>query len=78
VWKELHAPGTKAVQHFDLGDYPAGRGLGTRVAAAAGDLAVQMFGICRYRALETSGASLRIAEKLGFTPYGRNLVFKQA
>jgi len=56
----------------------AGRGFGTKVAAAAADLAVQTFGICRYRALETNGASMRIAEKLGFTQYGRNLVFKQA
>jgi len=56
----------------------AGRGLGTSVAAKAADLAVRTFGICRYRALEANGPSLRIAEKLGFTSYGRNLVFKQA
>jgi GNAT superfamily N-acetyltransferase len=56
----------------------AGRGLGTRVAAAAADAAIQTAGICRYRALETNAPSLRIAEKLGFTPYGRNLVLKQA
>lgn len=56
----------------------AGRGLGTRVAAAAAGEAIRTAGICRYRALETNGPSLRVAEKLGFTPYGRNLVFKQA
>ena len=56
----------------------AGRGLGTRVAAVAADAAFQTAGICRYRALETNAPSLRIAEKLGFTPYGRNLVLKQA
>ncbi|WP_185446779.1 hypothetical protein [Kribbella qitaiheensis] len=32
---------------------------------------------CRYRALASNAPSVRIAEKLGFTPFGQNLVFKQ-
>jgi RimJ/RimL family protein N-acetyltransferase len=55
-----------------------GRGLGTKVAARAAAVAVQTAGICRYRALEPNAPSLRIATKLGFTPYGRNLVLKSA
>jgi GNAT superfamily N-acetyltransferase len=52
----------------------AGRGLGTDVAAAAD--AVRTAGTARYRALETNTASLRIATRLGFTAYGRNLALK--
>ncbi|HEY0690547.1 MAG TPA: GNAT family protein [Kribbella sp.] len=54
----------------------AGRGLGTGVAAAAAADAVRTAGMARYRALETNTASLRIATRLGFTPYGRNLALK--
>jgi RimJ/RimL family protein N-acetyltransferase len=54
----------------------SGRGLGTQVAAAAAYEAVTATGVCRYRALESNLPSLRIAEKLGFERYGRNLVFK--
>jgi RimJ/RimL family protein N-acetyltransferase len=53
-----------------------GRGLGTAVAARAAAVVIELGGIARYRALETNTPSLRIARKLGFTPYGRNVVVK--
>lgn len=54
----------------------AGRGLGTRMVAAAAAEAVRVGGIARYRALASNHASLAIASRLGFTNYGRNLAIK--
>jgi GNAT superfamily N-acetyltransferase len=54
-----------------------GRGLATRVAgtmlAWARD---EGYGLARYRALATNLASLRVAEKLGFTPFGANVAVR--
>jgi GNAT superfamily N-acetyltransferase len=50
-----------------------GRGLGLKVAAAAALQAISLHGIARFRALTTSAATLAIAGRLGFQPYGHNL-----
>ena len=34
------------------------------------------FGVARYRALTSNVASLRVAEKLGFTPFGGNVAVR--
>ncbi|WP_018353439.1 GNAT family N-acetyltransferase [Longispora albida] len=67
-------------QHADIGlltrPEARGRGLGTQVAAAAASHAIRLNGVARYRALDTNQASLSIARRLGFTPYGTNLYVK--
>lgn len=51
-----------------------GRGYGTSIAALAARQAIAMHGIARYRALLATPSTMAIAERLGFTEYGRNLV----
>jgi GNAT superfamily N-acetyltransferase len=51
-----------------------GRGHAVRIAAAAAKQAIAMHGIARFRALADSRSMLAIAETLGFSEYGRNLV----
>lgn len=51
-----------------------GRGYGPRIAALAAKQAIMMHGIARYRALTSSPSTMAIADKLGFTEYGRNMV----
>lgn len=50
-----------------------GKGYGVRIAATATQHAIRLHGIARFRALESSTATMAIAAKLGFTEYGRNL-----
>jgi GNAT superfamily N-acetyltransferase len=54
-----------------------GRGL---AAALAADMLVAAFDdgieVARYRALKTNLASLAVARRLGFTPYGENVVIR--
>lgn len=52
------------------------QGYGVAVAARAADDAIKAHGAARYRALETNTASRRIADRLGFWPYGRNVVVR--
>ncbi|MEV6524309.1 GNAT family N-acetyltransferase [Longispora sp. NPDC051575] len=49
------------------------RGLATRTAAAASSHALRLHGIARFRALVDSPAAMRIAQRLGYTPYGLNV-----
>jgi hypothetical protein len=51
-----------------------GRGHALRIAATATKQAIAMYGIARFRALVSSRSMLAIAETLGFSEYGRNLV----
>lgn len=50
-----------------------GKGYALPVAAAAARQALQLHGVARFRALESSPPTMAIAAKLGFTEYGRNL-----
>ena len=52
---------------------PAARGTALQIAATAARQAIMMHGIARFRALTTSPSTMAIAERLGFTEYGRNL-----
>jgi GNAT superfamily N-acetyltransferase len=59
---------------------PDHRGLGIATALAA-DMLVAAFEdheVARYRALKTNHASLAVARRLGFTPYGENVVIRPA
>ena len=49
-----------------------GRGFASVVASAMVDDALPSAGVVRYRALATNRASLRVARRLGFEPYGQN------
>jgi hypothetical protein len=49
------------------------RGFGLAITAAAAKQAVLMHGVARFRAHAASGNSRAIAERLGFSEYGRNL-----
>jgi len=51
-----------------------GRGYGLQIAALAARQAIRMHGVARYRALTSSPSTMAIADKLGFAPYGRNVV----
>lgn len=52
------------------------RGAGRRALAAAADLAHARGLLLQFEALETNAASLRIADSLGFEPWGRALVVR--
>lgn len=55
-----------------------GRGYGTALAATAAKQAIGLYGVARYRSLDTDIASLAVARRLGFTEYGRNLAIHLA
>jgi RimJ/RimL family protein N-acetyltransferase len=60
--------------------HPDHRGKGLAAALAA-DMLVAAFEhheVARYRALKTNRASLAVALRLGFTPYGENVVIRPA
>ena len=49
-----------------------GRGFAGRLVAAMVDASLPTAGVVRYRALTSNGASLRVARRLGFEPFGQN------
>lgn len=53
-----------------------GRGYGFALAGTVARLAVESAGIARYRALSSNTPSLRVARRLRFTGYGRNLAVR--
>jgi GNAT superfamily N-acetyltransferase len=67
---------TQAATDIGLVIHPdaRGRGYGKRIAALAARQAIAMYGVARYRALTASPSTVAIAEQLGFSEYGRNLV----
>jgi GNAT superfamily N-acetyltransferase len=50
-----------------------GKGYGLQLAACAARQAIVMHGVARFRALTSSPATMALAERLGFEPYGRNV-----
>jgi GNAT superfamily N-acetyltransferase len=50
-----------------------GKGYGMQIAATAARQAILMHGVARFRALTSSPSTMAIAQKLGFSEYGRNL-----
>ena len=50
-----------------------GRGFASRLVGTMVADALLVAGVVRYRALASNGASLAVAERLGFEPYGQNL-----
>ena len=50
-----------------------GRGFASRLVGTIVADALLVAGVVRYRALASYGASLAVAERLGFEPYGQNL-----
>jgi GNAT superfamily N-acetyltransferase len=55
-----------------------GRGYGTIVAAAAARDAIERHGLARWRARLANEPSLAVARRLGFTPYGEELMIRLA
>lgn len=55
-----------------------GQGLATRLAGAMVTAALPSVGVARYRALATNSASLAVARRLGFEPYGQNYRARRA
>jgi ribosomal protein S18 acetylase RimI-like enzyme len=55
-----------------------GRGYGLAITATAAKQAVLMHGVARFRAHVASQSSRAIAQRLGFSEYGRNLVVNLA
>lgn len=53
-----------------------GRGYGTVVVAAAARDAIVHHGVARWRARAANASSLAVARRLGFQPYGANLLIK--
>ena len=53
-----------------------GRGYGTAVASAAIERALRTTAVAEWRARSTNTASIKVALKLGFAPYGENLAVR--
>jgi RimJ/RimL family protein N-acetyltransferase len=53
-----------------------GRGLASSIASAMTAAALEQMDVVRYRALAANAASLRVASRLGFVPYGRNMAVR--
>jgi len=53
-----------------------GRGYGAAVASAATERALRATTVAEWRARGTNTASINVALKLGFTPYGENLAIR--
>jgi RimJ/RimL family protein N-acetyltransferase len=72
-WRHLPADVGVLTSTADRGRGLAGRLVGAMVSAALPDV-----GVVRYRALASNAASLAVARRLGFEPYGQNFRARKA